>query len=275
MYSAKEEQIEQEENAMAQKPKDLVIGQLIKDFFFTPNRYHLDDRFVIRDGKRHPVAIICPGGGYFAVCSFIEGVPIAKKLNELGISALIVYYRTKKEAVFPAPQDDLAQAVKEILSKKDQYMLDTTNYSIWGFSAGGHLAGSFGTDTMGYPKYNLPKPSAIILGYPVISMRKELTHQGSHDAHLGAEAALETEIKMSIDEQVSENYPPTYIWCGDADKTVPPENTKRMAEALSKMNVDCKCEIFTGVDHGVGPGTNTAAEGWIDHAVDFWMAQKN
>lgn len=258
---------------MAQKPADLVFGQLIKDFLFCPNRYHLDDRFVIRDGKHHPLAVVCPGGGYYMVCSFLEGVPVAKKLNKLGISAIIVYYRTKEKAAYPAPQDDLAQAVKDILAKKDEYMLDTDHYSVWGFSAGGHLAGSFGTEKMGYPKYGLPKPGAIVLGYPVISMRKELTHQGSHDALIGAEAAEEMETLTSIDEQVSESYPPTYIWCGDADQTVPPENTKRMAAALEAAGVSHQCEIIPGVDHGVGPGTGTAAEGWIGRAVDFWLAQ--
>lgn len=32
------------------------------------------------DGKRHPFAVICSGGAYFMVCSYIEGVPVAKKL---------------------------------------------------------------------------------------------------------------------------------------------------------------------------------------------------
>jgi len=31
-----------------------------------------------------------------------------------------------------------------------------------------------------------------------------------------------------------------------------------------------QCETFPGVDHGVGPGTGTAAEGWLNRAVDFW-----
>lgn len=72
------------------------------------------------------------------------------------------------------------------------------------------------------------------------------------------------------DGQVSSAYPPTYIWCGDADSTVSPENTRRMAAALENAGVPVCCEIFPGVEHGVGPGTGTAAGGWIDHALDFW-----
>ena len=151
------------------QPVDIDPEQYEKDNSRKENAYALDDRFVIRDGKRHPFAVICPGGGYTMVCSFIEGVPYARKLNEMGISAFIVYYRVKDQARFPAPQDDLAQAVRDIFAKADEYLLDTAHWSVWGSSAGGHLAASFGTANMGYSHYDLPKPEALILTYPVIS----------------------------------------------------------------------------------------------------------
>ena len=259
---------------MAQRPADMDMQQLRKDFFQTKNQYALDDRFVIRDGKKHPVAIVVPGGAYAMVCSFIEGAPVARKLNEKGISAYIVYYRVKKKAHFPAPQDDLATAVREVLSKAEQDNLITDNYSIWGSSAGGHLAASFGTQHMGYPVYNLPAPGALVLSYPVITLRRALTHMGTHDNLLGKNATLEEEISASIDENVTADYPPTYIWCGDADAAVPPANTRRMVRALAAAGVRHECEIFPGVDHGVGPATGLAAEGWIDHAVEFWLGEE-
>lgn len=258
---------------MAEKPIDLDQKQSIRDVFFRPNRYRLDDRFVLRDGKRHPFAVVCPGGGYQMVCSFIEGVPYAKKLNALGISVFIVYYRTGKKARYPAPQEDLARAVREILQHTEEYGLDPAHYSVWGSSAGGHLAASFGTESMGYPLYGLPKPEAIVLSYPVISMHRELTHMGSHDSLLGRHATWAQERFTSVDEQVTAAFPPTYLWCGAADSLVPPENTRRMAAALKAAGVPCRCEIFPGVDHGVGPGTGTAAEGWIERAAAFWREQ--
>ena len=239
------------------------------------NTYALDDRFVLRDGQRHPFAVICPGGGYTMVCSFIEGVPYARKLNEMGISAFIVYYRVKDQARFPAPQDDLVQAVRDIFAKADEYLLDTAHWSVWGSSAGGHLAASFGTANMGYSHYDLPKPEALILAYPVISMRPDLTEQQTHNMLLGDPAEASLEAFASVDEQVNADYPSTYIWCGDADKTVKPDNTRRMAETLKIAGVPYQCEIFPGVDHGVGPGTETAAEGWIEHAVAFWKRRQS
>ena len=160
---------------------DIIPEQQVKDDNPTRNEMWLDTRFLLKDGAKHPLAVIVPGGGYGAVCSFIEGVPFAKKLNEKGISAVIVYYRVKKKALYPAPQDDLAEAVREILGKADEWNLDTENYSVWGSSAGAHLAGSFGTLNMGYSKYGLPKPGALVLCYPVISTDPAITHMGTHD----------------------------------------------------------------------------------------------
>jgi len=245
--------------------------QQIRDNYFAPNRYALDLRFVIKDGKKHHVAILIPGGAYRIVCSFIEGVPIARKLNEKGISAVILYYRVKKKAAYPAPMDDLARAVKECAERADELWLDMNNYSVWGASAGGHLAGSFGTENMGYIKYGLPKPAALILEYPVISMMPELTNKVTHDNLLGKNASPEMETFASIERHVTENYPPTYVWCGDRDTTVPPENTRIMAEQLEKAGVRNLWDIFPGAEHGIGPGTGTSAKDWIDKAVCFWL----
>ncbi len=61
---------------------------------------------------------------------------------------------------------------------------------------------------------------------------------------------------------------------GEADQDVSPENTRRMAAALKREGIPCRCETFPGVGHGVGPGTGTAAQGWIDRAVKFIQEQK-
>ncbi|MGX8692632.1 MAG: alpha/beta hydrolase [Clostridia bacterium] len=239
-----------------------------------PNRYKLDERFVLRDGKRHPFAVICPGGAYQVVCSYIEGAPIARMLNELGISAFIVYYRVREKARYPHPQDDLARAVREILEREEEYRVDPDNWSVWGCSAGGHLAASFGTENMGFPRYGLPKPSAIVLSYPVISMRPELTHLQTRDNLLGKHATAAMERFASVDENVTADYPPAYLWCGDADATVDPENSRRLAAALDRAGVPFLCEIFPGVEHGVGPGSGTAAGGWIAQALAFWQEHR-
>lgn len=258
---------------MSNNPMNMDKKQMIRDFY-RRNRFVLDDRFVLRDGKRHPFAVICPGGGYSMVCSFVEGVPLAQKLNELGISAYIVYYRVRRKAKFPNPQDDLAKAIRMVLENAERYCVEKENYSVWGASAGGHLAASFGTRNMGYAHYGLPKPGAVVLIYPVISMDPALTHQETRQNLLGKNPAAEQIRSSSVELNVTDQYPATYIWCGTADTTVTPENTHRMVAALNKEGVPCCCEIFPDVEHGVGLGIGTAAEGWLEKAVAFWRGQK-
>ena len=237
------------------------------------SRYEVIWDYVINDGKTHPIAIICPGGGYGAVCSFVEGIPFAKYLNTKGISAVIVYYSIKEQATYPNPQDDLARAVGEVRERAEELKLDYENYSVWGSSAGGHLVASLGTDHMGYKKYGLPKPRTFVLIYPVISMDPEVTHLGSKDALIGENATREQIDFASVHLHVTADYPDTYIWCGAADSLVPPKNTELMAQALKAAGVPYRCDVFPGVDHGVGLATGIAAEGWIDRAVEFWQSR--
>lgn len=252
-------------------PLDFDKEQPVIDLSLRENKYSLDDRFVIKDGKNHPCAILVPGGGYEIVCSFVEGIPIAKKLNDLGISAFIVYYRIKNKAMYPNTIDDLAKGIKEIIDNKDKYNIDIENYSVWGCSAGGHLTAMFGLKNIGYKKYNLPKQGTLVLAYPVISMDKEITHLGTHDYLLGKEANKDLEDLTSVDKHVDRDYPKTYIWCSDDDKMVNYINTKNMIEALNKAGVIYKKTIYHGVPHGSGPATGTSAEGWINKAAKFWL----
>ena len=242
----------------------------IREFFDTyrKNEYKLKP-YLLKDGNQHPVAVICPGGGYRRVCSFVEGYPFAKKLNQMGYHAFVVYYRVRNLAVFPNPQDDLARAVQEIFEHKTVWNLDLQGYSVWGSSAGGHLAGSFGTESIGWAKYGLPKPGAMILVYPVVTMDK-MTHAGSRNYLIGPYASQEYIDLTSIEKQVTPNYPPAFLWWGDCDETVPTVNSYRLKEALLKCGIPCLCREYKNVGHGVGIGKGLSCEGWFVDAVAFW-----
>lgn len=245
------------------------IASHIREYFNThrQNKYAIKP-YLIKDGKKHPVAIICPGGGYRRVCSFIEGHPFAKALNKKGFHAIVVFYRVRELATFPNPQDDLAMAIAEVQSHCSDWNLDMTGYSVWGSSAGGHLAASFGTESMGYAKYQLPKPGSLVLVYPVVTMGDK-THPGSRKFLIGETPSPETIHLTSIHKQVTTNYPPTYLWWGDCDSTVDPDNSRMLKEALLDNRIPCRCVEYQNVDHGVGLGKGLPCEGWFDDAVTF------
>ncbi len=238
---------------------------------FAPNRYAL--KFYPAPNKeKAPVAIICPGGGYSAVMSGIEGVPIARALNDAGYAAFIVRYRVRNRAAFPAPLQDLGRAVKEVAENRAGWPIDPSRYAIFGFSAGAHLTAMFGVNHLGWEKMGLPRPTALILSYPVVTMGSQ-THMGSRENLLGktpSEAAIE---QCSVERQVNGQYPPTFLWCGDSDRTVDPANSRMLDTALQNARVPHVWREYHGVDHGVGLGKGLACESWLQDAIDFWQHQ--
>lgn len=256
---------------MKRKHTFLSAIQEIRDTY-RPNRYQLMP-YLIRDGTYHPTAIICPGGGYRRVCSFIEGYPYAKKLNHMGYHAIVVYYRVKDRARFPAPLDDLAWAIGEVFDRAQRWKLDMKGYSVWGSSAGGHLAACFGTDAMGYGHYGLPKPGTMVLTYPVVTMGTQ-THPGSRNFLLGPNPSDDLIRLTSVEQHITPNYPPTFLWWGDADGTVEPDNSRMLLAALKEKHVPCVHREYHGVDHGIGIGKGLPCEGWFEEAVAFWDNQR-
>lgn len=238
-----------------------------------PNRYELKF-FPAPGGQRTRFALICPGGGYSCVMSCIEGKPVALALNERGYSAFVLRYRCRERAKYPTPLVDIARAVRHILQNADTYNVDTRDYAVFGFSAGGHLAAMFGTEALGWGKFELPRPGALVLSYPVVTMTQK-THGGSRDNLLG-KTPTDAEInRCSVEKQVNSHYPPTFVWCGDADKTVDPCNSRMLSDALTAHGVPHKLVVYHGVDHGVGLGKGLACEGWPDEAVRFWESQQS
>ncbi len=214
--------------------------------------------------------LIIPGGGYFNVCSFVEGFPIAESCVRQGISAFVLHYRTSGFAHYPNPQEDAAQAVRFILKNREQFGLAGTDYAVCGFSAGGHLAASFATESLGYARFGVPRPQAVLLGYPVITMG-ELTHEGSRALLLGENADdPAVREKWSVEKQVTGNYPPTFVWNCAGDDCVPAENSAMLEAALTCCGVPVRHEVFLGTVHGWGLGDGTPAEGWLDRAIRFW-----
>ena len=162
------------------------------------------------------------------------------------------------------------RALTYILQRAEEWNLETKNYSLWGASAGGHLAASMGREDIGFAKYGLPSPSAIILSYPVITMGDK-THLGSRANLLGPNPTEESISLTSVEKHVTSKYPPTFIWYGDADSTVNPINSQMLAEALKENNVPYVLREYKNVEHGAGLGRGLPCEGWIEEAVSFWM----
>ena len=116
-----------------------------------------------------------------------------------------------------------------------------------GFSAGGHLASTL----MVCDNASL-RPDFGILFYPVISMKKELTHKGSHDRLLGENASEQLEDRYSNELHVSSHTPPAYIAVSNDDQTVNPQNAVRFHDEMLAKKRSVTLHVYPSGGHGWG-----------------------
>lgn len=220
--------------------------------------------------KKSKFAVIIPGGGYGAICSLLDGYSYAKELNAMGYAAFVVCYRVAPHTQ-PTPQADLAQAIRFILDHAEQFNLDTRDYAVMGFSAGGHLAASFGVDSLGYAAYGLPKPGAMFLCYPVITM-EDADRSGSVRNFLGEANCYDPALthRWSLEKQVTADYPPTYLWQCEEDPAVSFQNSVWFARALEAQGVPHIYETFPYASHGLPADAPLDDKQWLTRAVAFW-----
>lgn len=220
-----------------------------------------------------PFVIVCPGGGYNAVCTLKEGFTTAARLNELGYSAFILSYRVAQVGILPKPLEDLAAALRLILTHPAEFPVCPDNYAIAGFSSGGHLAGEWGTDHCGAEKYGLPKPSAIFLAYPASDTA---LFQASSKASrilrgmLGENYTDSDVAAYNVNANISDGYPPTYIWHCKDDPIVPIQTAYTMIRELEQHRRPFRFREVAHGGHGFGLGEYSEAKGWLEEAVHFW-----
>ena len=117
--------------------------------------------------------IVCPGGSYFWLGTHTEGDSVARSLNQAGIAAYVLKYRTGGIFSFvthsrllfrghqhPMPLQDVQEAIQQV-----RQLRRYRRVGVMGFSAGGHLvlsAGIFGSGEQ--------RPDFVASCYPVVTM---------------------------------------------------------------------------------------------------------
>jgi acetyl esterase/lipase len=222
--------------------------------------------------------IVCPGGAYGHLSLVNEGSGIAKWLNSLGVTAMVLKYRHAGGGYhYPAPLQDAQQAIRYVRAHAADWKLNPARIGIMGFSAGGHLASTTGTHfDAGDPKSDDPverascRPDFMILCYPVISMTSEFTHKGSRKNLLGDNPDPALAEQLSNEKQVTAETPSAFIFQTNADTTVPAENSVEFYLALRKAKVPAEMHIYQEGKHGVGMGgSDPVLRTWTERAADW------
>lgn len=212
--------------------------------------------------KLKPAVIICPGGGYEEVCFSGEGTPVMHYMEAKGYRAFILRYRTGKEGVYPAPQNDLSLAVRYVRKHSAEYGVNPGCIMTMGFSAGGHLCAS----QAALSEYEA-RPDRVCLGYPVISFTEE-PHEGSAQALTGGDSSLRE--FLSADKMVRPGYPTAFVWTCADDDCVPPSNARRMAEALERTGIKHEFHMYPSGGHGCALAFSKEAYDWSRAMTEFF-----
>lgn len=225
----------------------------------------------LTDKLSSQAVVVCPGGGYKGLSFGSEGVSVAKWLNQNGIAAFVVKYRMPAGRQ-EVPVEDLTRAFEIVMANADKWNLDSCRIGLMGFSAGGHLAAT-GLVTL---KGEL-KPDFGILVYPVISMKKNITHQFSRFNLMGKSPSEDTVIKFSTEEQVAEDTPATILFHCSDDPAVKPENSIVFYQALLRNAVPAEMHVYPKGRHGWGfiEGAPFPYFNEFKTTVLRWIAEQN
>lgn len=238
------------------------------------------------------MVIVCPGGGYKYVSSFNEGVYVAEWMLARGITVCVVKYRMPNSH-WCVPLNDVQNAFRYCRAHAEEWKVK--QIGVMGFSAGGHLAASASnlfTDPVTRPDFS-------VLVYPVITIERPLTHNGTRTNLIGKDDMWNSRDKLvdeyeqslmewrslrevfSLQNMVSSQTPPTYIVLCQDDKTVPAENSMMYYNQLISKKVPAEMHIFPTGGHGwgfsaekyVGKGNDkfSYARPYFEQTLERWL----
>ena len=227
--------------------------------------------------------LILPGGGYSGVAYDWEGTDYAKWFNSIGIAAFVLKYRMPQSASvitsYKAPIQDAQRAIRYVRAHAGKFNIDKDKVGVIGSSAGGHLASTLAIHDTNYYDFKDDidkekiKPDFQMLIYPVVSMKREVTHMGSRNNLLGKTPEEVLIQQYSNELNVKENTPVTFIIHSGNDKVVPIENSLRLYKALLSKNVNTTMHIFPEGGHGYSLGlTKKSTPDWTSLAKE-WLIQ--
>ena len=231
----------------------------------TPVHHRVELTPYIASGSQNASVIVCPGGSYFWHDLTHEGEMVGRWLQSKGINAFVLRYRTAYVPAFlfryryfvrgnryPDALNDLRQAMNYIRRRAKSYHVDTCRIGVMGFSAGGHL--SMCSVEL------LPKaewPAFLCLAYPVVTLSKPCVHKRSRRGLLGESREHNAQLchKLSMEEHVPADCPPTFLMNCKDDPIVHRHNAELLDSAMTAIGVAHRFVQFTRGGHGFGAST--------------------
>ncbi len=212
------------------------------------------DLYAPRGLGPHAVVLVVHGGGWSGG-ERGDMSDVCKYLAERGFAAVTVDYRLAPQYKFPAPVQDLQQALRWLHTRAESLNIDEDRIGVYGYSAGAHLAALLGTIGEGDPldtPYGGPdtRVKAVVGGGTPTDLRKyeggELVPQflGGSREQIPDVFALASPVT-----HVSPSDAPFFFYHGTLDTLVPIDHAEDMKAALDAVGVPAQLLRLTGMGH--------------------------
>ena len=222
----------------------------------------------LKNSKVNSAVIVCPGGGYSYLEKWYEGYMWFPFFVVRSCTIAMLEYRMPK-GDYRIPLTDAAEAIRVMRSRADEWHFNKDNVGIMGFSAGGHLA-----STMLVTENDSIRPNFGILFYPVISMKKELTHLDSHNQLLGKDASKQSEDQFSNEMHVSDKTPPVFIAVTSDDKAAVPQNSILFSNAMRIRKRPVSLHVYPCGGHGFVCHFRSECRGQALDDLSDWLSNR-
>ena len=197
------------------------------------------------------------------------------RLVAAGFAVASIDYRLSGEALFPAQLDDARAAVRWLRLRAGELGVDADRVVAWGESAGGHLAALLGlTDPgpiAGVVDWYGPADLATMAAQALPTSIARADAPDSREAQLiGASPAQSPDLarRASPVAHVHAGAPPFHLAHGDADRFVPPAQSRQLADTLRTAGVPVALTEVPGADHmwRAAPDPETIFEAAVNFA---------
>ena len=204
--------------------------------------------------------LILPGGAYARVVTDKEGTEIAKWLNEIGVTAFVLTYRTNNNRTsgWVRPLQDAQRSMALIRSKADQWKLEKNRIGIMGFSAGGNAAARLLCD-------------GGTLTYAHIDDVDEVSHRPDFALLIYPWALYDPKRDALIEEAtVPKDCPPTFLVHTDDDGATSLSSVLFYA-GLKKHGIPAALHLYGKGGHGYGlrEVKDSDISTWPKHATQW------